>query len=108
MKTRSLLSSRRTQIPITMMQACTTSTAIPVSYRNKAAIPAIAPAVNVRRIEMVCVNTGIIRAVLIKLKRETGITAAAAVFEYSPNSHMSVIRDVTAATDLRRYDEATV
>src|SRR5580692_2561012 len=108
MKARSLSSLTRRQMPIAMTQAWMTSSAIPVSYRNKLAIPAIAPAANVRRLERVHVKIGITSAVLIKLKRDTGITAAAAVPRYSPKSQTSVTRDVMAAIDLRRYDEATV
>jgi hypothetical protein len=61
-----------------------------------------------RRLERVRVKTGIIKAVLIRLNKDTGITALLALAKYSPKSQARVTRDVQTATDLRKYNEATV
>src|ERR1700733_5086845 len=99
---------RRVYIAIAITQTWMPISAIPVSYRNRAAIPARTPAANMRRVEMVRVKTGIIKVVLIRLNKDTGITALLALAEYRPKSQARVTRDVQAATDLRKYDEATV
>src|ERR1700730_4312256 len=95
-------------IAIAITQTWMPISAIPVSYRNKAAIPARTPAANMRLLETVRVKTGIIKAVLIRLNEETGITALPGLAKYRPKSQTRVTRDVQAATDLRKYDEATV